>query len=157
MTERAALWTMLFIPTAAFAGDVPATQTGGFSILSSFLQMIASLAIIIGTILLIKYVLSRVSIGGIGGANRSGHIRIIETRFLAPKKSLILIEVGGEYVLLSNAGETLTLIKQIDMLEEIEVIEEIAPGTSPPTTPLARLRNRFCGFRSTSFSKKTGA
>lgn len=156
MTERAALWTVLIIPATAFGGDVPATQTGSFSILSSFLQMFASLAVIIGVILLIKYLLSRVSLGGVGGASRLGHIRIIETRFLAPKKSLILIEVGGEYLLLSNAGETLTLIKQIDMLEEIEIIEEIAPGASPPMTPFARFRNRFGGSRSDSFFKKTG-
>lgn len=157
MTERASLWTFIMVPATAFGGDVPATQSGGFSILSSFLQMIASLAVIIGAILLIKYVLSRVSIAGVGGANRPGHIRVIETRFISPKKSLVLIEVGGEYLLLSNAGETLTLIKQIDMLEEIEIIEEIAPGTSPPMTPFARFRNRFSGSRSVSLFKKTGA
>jgi len=36
----------------------------------------------------------------------------------------LLIEVGGEYLLLSSSDNRLSLIKQIDMLEEIEVIEE---------------------------------
>jgi flagellar protein FliO/FliZ len=56
------------------------------------------------------------------------YIRIIETRFLAPKKSLMLVEIGGEYLLLSSSGEGLQFIKQIDMLEEIEVIDSPALG-----------------------------
>ena len=43
---------------------------------------------------------------------------------LTPARALLLIEVGGEYLLLSSSDNRLSLIKQIDMLEEIEVIEE---------------------------------
>ena len=49
---------------------------------------------------------------------------MVESRFLAPKKSLMLVEVGGEYLLLGNCGDGVSLIKQVDMLEKIEVVEE---------------------------------
>jgi len=51
----------------------------------------------------------------------------------------LLVEVGGEYLLLSSSDAGLTLIKQIDMLEEIEIIEE-KPEQSSFATLLARLR-----------------
>jgi flagellar protein FliO/FliZ len=60
----------------------------------------------------------------VGHPLSSKHIRLVETRYLGPKKSLLLIEVGGEYLLLANSDSQISLIKQIDMLEEIEVIQE---------------------------------
>lgn len=69
----------------------------------------------------------------------SKYIRLVETRYLGPKKALLLIEVGGEYLLLSSSDSGISLIKQIDMLEDIEVIEE-KPEQSAFTTVLARLR-----------------
>jgi flagellar protein FliO/FliZ len=74
-------------------------------------------------ILLFYYAANKFLKNGLPVAGQqSKYIRIIETRYLAPKKSLHLIEVGGEYLLLSNSGENLQYIKQVDMLEEIEVL-----------------------------------
>jgi flagellar protein FliO/FliZ len=69
----------------------------------------------------------------------SKNIRLIETRYMGPKKALLLVEVGGEYLLLSSSDSGLTFIKQIDMLEEIEVIEESQEQSSFATL-LTRLR-----------------
>jgi flagellar protein FliO/FliZ len=54
----------------------------------------------------------------------------VETRYVTPKKSLLLVEVGGEYLLLSSSGDQLNLVKHINMLEEIEVLE--IPGEEKP-------------------------
>ncbi len=70
----------------------------------------------------------------------SKHIRLVETRYLGPKKALLLVEVSGEYLLLSSSDNQLGLIKRIDMLEEIEVIEE-KPEQSGFSAVLARLRH----------------
>jgi flagellar protein FliO/FliZ len=67
------------------------------------------------------------------------HIRLVETRYLGPKKALLLIEVGGEYLLLSSSDNGLTLIKQINLLEDIEVIEEKSEQSGFAAV-LARLR-----------------
>ena len=53
------------------------------------------------------------------------HIRVLEVRAMGPRKALILVEIAGEYLLLASSGEQLGLIKQINMLEEIEVVPEI--------------------------------
>jgi flagellar protein FliO/FliZ len=86
--------------------------------------MTAALAIVVGLILITRHFSGKLLKGLPVGKLSSRNIRLIETRYIAPKKNLILVEVGGEYLLLSNSGDNLTLIKQINMLEEIEIIEE---------------------------------
>lgn len=116
-------------PALACAEELPAGGGGNYSFLASFLQMIAALAIVIGLILVVYFAATRLMRGipALRPGNR--HIRLLEVRPMGPRKSLMLIEVGGEYLLLSNTEEHLSLIKQIEMLEEIEVVDE------PPQRP----------------------
>ncbi len=101
-------------------------EAGGFSLLSGSIQMLASLAVVVGIILVLHYLSKRWMKSNLVRKSIPKYIRIVENRFLAPKKSLLLIEVAGEYLLLSNCGDNLNLIKQIDMLEEIEVVGDMS-------------------------------
>jgi len=112
---------LLCIPVLACAEGSTGQE---FSFLSSFLQMMAALAIVVGLILVTWHFTGKLSKGIGGGRFAAKHIRLVETRYIAPKKSLLLVEVGGEYLLLSSSDDGLRLIKQIDMLEEIEVLDE---------------------------------
>jgi flagellar protein FliO/FliZ len=120
---------LLFLPVLVGAEELPASGGGNYSFFASFFQMIAALAIVIGLILVTYFAATRLMRGipALSSANR--HIRLLEVRSMGPRKSLMLIEVGGEYLLLSSTEEHLSLIKQIEMLEEIEVIDE------PPQRP----------------------
>jgi len=112
---------LLLLPSLACAEGNTSQE---FSFLSSLLQMFAALAIVIGLILLTRHFSGKIFKALPANRFVSKHIRLVETRYIAPKKSLLLVEVGGEYLLLSSSGENLTLIKQIDMLEEIEIVED---------------------------------
>lgn len=116
-------FTALFIlmPSLLHAEASPRQE---FSFLSSFLQMIAALAIVVGLILLTKHFSSRFLGSSLPPRTSSRHIRLVETRYIAPKKTVVLIEVGGEYLLLSNTEEHLTFIKKVNIIEDIEVIED---------------------------------
>lgn len=128
---------IIFIPSIASAADSSRQE---FSFLASFLQMIAALALVVGLILVVWHFSSKLMKGLPAGRQLlSKHIRIVETRYLGPKKALLLVEVGGEYLLLASSDSGLTLVKQIDMLEEIEVIEE-KHEQSRFATLLTRLR-----------------
>lgn len=125
-----------------FPSIVSAAEGAGqeFSFLASFLQMIAALALVVGLILITWHFSGKLMRGlPVGHQLLSKHIRLIETRYLGPKKSLMLVEVSGEYLLLSSSDTGLTFIKQIDMLEEIEIIEEKSEQSSFATL-LTRLR-----------------
>jgi flagellar protein FliO/FliZ len=120
--KGAAYALLLIIPSIASAADSSGYE---FSFLASFLQMIAALALVVGLILVTWHFSGKLMKGlPVGSPLNSKHIRLIETRYLGPKKSLLLVEVGGVYLLLSSSDSGLALIKQIDMLEDIEVIEE---------------------------------
>jgi flagellar protein FliO/FliZ len=120
--KRAASALFLFFPSITFAGTVPG---GEYSFIASLLQMIAALAMVVGLILVTWHFSGKLMRNlPVGHPLSSKHIRLVETRYLGPKKSLLLIEVGGEYLLLANSDSQISLIKQIDMLEEIEVIQE---------------------------------
>ena len=119
--------SLIFVFTGEALAQEP-SSFAGVTLLGSVLQMIAALAVVVGLILLFYYVSNRWLRGALPVGNSQKYIRIIETRFLAPKKSLVLVEVGGEYLLLASSGDGLQFIKQIDMLEEIEVIDSPVLG-----------------------------
>lgn len=114
---------------------------GGSELAGSVAQMVGSLFLVIGIILILYYLAGRfLKMPQGGGAFR--YIRVVETRHLAPKKSLVLVEVGGEYLLLSSSGEGVNFIKQVEMLEEIEVVDERGYATLIPV----QLRNKLKSF-----------
>lgn len=134
--KGAASALLLFLPSIALAADSSGQE---FSFLASFLQMIAALALVVGLILVTWHFSGKLMRGlPAGNPLQSKHIRLVETRYMGPKKALLLVEVGGEYLLLSSSDSGLALIKQIDMLEDIEVIEERAEQSS-----FANLLNRL--------------
>jgi flagellar protein FliO/FliZ len=137
--KRLALLVVLAVPGAAFAGD----QAGaaGFSLAGVIFQMLASLAIVVGVIFLFRHFANRFMGGGLGKRTVPRYIRVVESRFLAPKKSLMLVEVGGEYLLLGSTGDGISLIKQVDMLENIEVVEDLSPAAKPAFTLAEALRS----------------
>jgi flagellar protein FliO/FliZ len=120
---------LVLIPTVAVAVEGQISG-GSFGFLSSFFQMIAALLLVVGLILLAYYVSTRLmrKLPALRPGNQ--HIRLLEVRAMGPRKSLILIEVSGEYLLLASSGDQLNLIKQIEMLEEIEILEEPDPRPS---------------------------
>ena len=122
---------------ALLSASVPATacaagqgSAGGFSFVAGFFQMLASLAVVIGAVIVTQKLIKRLMGGGLVKRTAPSYIRVVENRFIAPKKSLMLVEVGGEYLLLSSTDTGLNLVKQIDMIESIEVVDDGGTGIS---------------------------
>lgn len=111
---------LLILPSQACADGILVQE---HSFISSFVQMIAALSIVIGLILVTRHFSEKLLQGGGADRSVSRHIRLVETRAIAPKRSLVLIEVGGEYLLLASTENGLSLLKQVEVFEEIEVLE----------------------------------
>ncbi len=138
-------------PVSALAAESRA-DAGGFSFVSSAVQMAASLAAVIGVILVFHYLAGKWFKGSNQGSTRKGYIRLVENRFLAPKKALLLVEVSGEYMLLSSCGDNISFIKQIEMIEEVEVI-----GEATNISFLNALQDRLNGLASRIPAAGSGA
>ena len=125
MKVAAATLFFFCLPTLVCAEGTNSSQ--GFSFFSSFLQMIAALTVVVGLILITRHFSTKIMGGAASSRFSSKHIRLVETRYIAPKKSLFLVEVGGAYLLLACSEDSLVFIKQVDIIEDIEVLE--GPGT----------------------------
>jgi flagellar protein FliO/FliZ len=81
------------------------------SLLSSGFRMLWGLFVVLGIILII-YGLMRKRLSFVQ-SNSKAKIKIIEIRHLMPKKSLCLVEVGGQKFLLGLGNENITLLSAI--------------------------------------------
>ena len=139
----------LALPAAAGA-------SGGPELAGSLAQMVGSLILVIGIILILYYLAGRFLKVPQGTPFR--YIRVVETRHLAPKKSLVLVEVAGEYLLLSNSGDGVSFIKKVDMVEEIEVVDERGYATLIPAGLVQKLKGMASpsGVADLCLQKKSG-
>jgi flagellar protein FliO/FliZ len=112
----------LLLPPFLLAPGYALAAGEGPDFAGSLAQMVSSLILVVGIILILYWVAGKFLKGPQGKVAR--YIRVVETKHLAPKKALLLVEVGGEYLLLSSGEEGVSLIKQVPMVEEIEVVEE---------------------------------
>lgn len=123
---RGAVTALLLLPPSlACAEGFPDRE---YSFLSSFIQMIAALSLVIGLILLTRHFSGKLLKSGATGRFGATHIRLVETRALSPKNSLVLVEVGGEYLLLASTESGVRLLKQVELFEEIEVVDDDGRG-----------------------------
>ena len=109
---------LILLPSIAQAAGENGNQ--GISMGGAVLQMLASLAVVVGVIYLFYYAMNRWFKGFSLGRGRSGLIRVVETRHLAPKCSLMIVEVAGEYLLLGNGSEGIRLIKTLETGDDLE-------------------------------------
>ena len=89
----------------------------------SGLKMISMFAVVLGLMFLIffgfkKYVLKNTAFGG---GNKL--VNVLGTWFLGPKKSIALVEVAGEVLVLGMSQENITLLSSIIDEEKIEEIK----------------------------------
>ncbi|WP_437884253.1 flagellar biosynthetic protein FliO [Pseudomonas sp. LRF_L74] len=106
---RRLLILFLILPALAMAaeGEVakPASPVANSDIASQLLQMLFGLALVIGLILLMAWLMRRVQrVGPRGGQV----IKLVATQALGPRDRLVLVQVGGEQVLLGLTSGRIT-------------------------------------------------
>jgi flagellar biosynthetic protein FliO len=85
--------------------------------------MAGSLVLIIGLILVFVYLLKRYHIGPLS-SNRSPVFKLLGTLSLAPKRSIALVEINKQWLVLGVGTERVNLLSKMDRPEEEEVPED---------------------------------
>ena len=149
----------LFVPAVASASNAKGSEGGSMAF--AVLQMLASLAVVIGVIYLLYYLSTRWFGGFAAMKGRTGRIKIIETRYLAPKRSLMIVKVAGEYLLLGSGNEGVQLLKKLECGEGLETEREASPATPSPELFrqklddfLGKMRSRVADMKHSDFSIK---
>lgn len=94
--------------------DTSASSPGMFYLT---IKMFSVLAVVIGIMLLCLNLLKKYGPRGNMLFSDKKFIKVIETHYFDPKKSMVLVKVASEYLLLGISPNDIRFIKNIDMAE----------------------------------------
>ncbi|MCB2184858.1 MAG: flagellar biosynthetic protein FliO [Deltaproteobacteria bacterium] len=108
----------------------PSPLTGG-DLTAMMVKMVAALALVLGLMLGLYWVLRRfVPGGGGGGSLAAGGLRQVGRLALGPKKSLVLVEMGSRILVLGVGEQEINLLYSVDDPEEVARLAAPRPGFS---------------------------
>ena len=87
-------------------------KTGGGNAVNNFARFVTLLLIFI-LVLAVTYYTPRFVAKGQKGLARSGNMELLESLQLGPGKCLLLVRVGGHYLVLASGKEQLSLITEL--------------------------------------------
>jgi flagellar biosynthetic protein FliO len=142
--------TLVFAGPAAAAETTPVDTTplpesvtgGGSDAVSTtsgagaISRMVVGLGIVLVVIFGVYWLLKRVY-GGRSGARIGEGLDVVATVGLGPNRTLQLVRIGDEYVLVGVAGEAVTSIRNWNVEESRRLEASLLPGPQPvqPVTP----------------------
>jgi flagellar protein FliO/FliZ len=93
-------------------------------ILAFVMKMISALAVVMGLMMAAAYVFKKVFRQGGSGPADENMIRILSTRFLGPKSSVMVMEVAGYMMVVGVTPQQMTLLATISDQETMDRIRE---------------------------------
>ena len=93
----------------------------------AFMKMIGALLFVLGLILLLIYFLKKFRLKTFALAPDS-RMHLIGTLSLAPKRSLALVEIMDQWILIGVGAENLTLISKLERPEESHAVAGTVAG-----------------------------
>lgn len=98
-------------------------RDGGPDLLSASFKMFYTLALVLGILFLVFHLFKKyVWKNGVFGSE-SKPIKVLSTGFLGPKKSIALVEVAGEILVLGIANDNISLLANVEDPEQIDLIK----------------------------------
>jgi len=111
--------------------------------LSITLQMLTALAIVVGGLLVVFYLMKRFSKRDAGGANNA-LIRVVANQYIGVKKNIALVEVPGTVLVVGITSDRISLLTKIEDQSVLDGIKENAPRLAPSFAEhLQRLTTRI--------------
>ena len=98
--------------------------------LSTTLQMLTALAIVLGGLLVVFYLLKRFLRRDAGGPGNP-LIRVIASQYIGVKKNIALVEVPGTVLVLGISTDKISLLTKIEDQSVLDGIKEKTPRLTP--------------------------
>lgn len=125
------------------------------SLVSSFLKMIFALAIVMGLLIGVMYVMKNFMQRQSSSPNHQGLINVLSSKYLGPKSSIVLIEIADQIIVVGISGQQMTPLARID---DPLIVEEMKGRQSQSSmSPFAGDKiAKILSWRSLSGNRKTG-
>lgn len=95
------------------------------SVASSFISMIFALAVILGLLFAAVYFLKRFLPRSAPGMADNSAIKIIASRYLGPKSSIMIVDIVGKAVVIGVSAENVSFITELSSDEALEKLKTI--------------------------------
>ncbi|MBW2307931.1 MAG: flagellar biosynthetic protein FliO [Deltaproteobacteria bacterium] len=115
--------------------------------LGSITRMVSSLAIVIGTILLVTVLFRRLTACGTPLGNKFKLIRTITSMPISPKKSIAMVDVAGEIIVIGITSQQISMLYKIESDEALGRIHAI----ETPKETVKSFREHLEGLMSRRF------
>lgn len=124
----AGLFSLLACPVILLAADQLTGNQETISLTAAIFKTLGSLIIVLGLMFLLLFWIRKAGLAR-GGAGRESLITVLDSRMLAPKKQVCLLEVAGSYLLIGLSEQ------QITMLATLEANDQLKNGAYSPENP----------------------
>ncbi len=119
---------------------------GGVDFFSSLVTMVSALAVVLGIMIAAMYFLKKFIKGGGAGIDDGKFIKIISTRYIGPKCSIMLMDVLSNIIVVGIANNQITMLTTISDPKSLEHLKEVEIGKKGPVSVfdnLALYRNKL--------------
>jgi flagellar protein FliO/FliZ len=112
-------------------------------VVSSALQMLMALGIVLGGLLVVFYLFKRHLKRDVGGTHKQ-LIRVIASQYIGIKKNIALVEVPGTILVVGISNDKISLLAKIEDKAILESLRQEAAGITPSFSEhMQRLTTRF--------------
>ena len=146
LSANSALWA---VPAPTWAAEADKALSETATLVSAIFKVMGSLALVVALMLILLYLIKKSGLSQ--GANRAGSlIKIMETRMVAPKKYIAIVEISGKYLAVGITDHNINMLTELDgsIKEQITVAGQ---SSAAPATTFAGVLSRAL----TSFKFKT--
>jgi flagellar biosynthetic protein FliO len=103
---------------------------GTFDFLASLLKMISALAVVLGVMLAGLWAVRKFMKQAGTGVDDGQKIRVLSTRYLGPKSSIMLLDVLGSVIVVGVTGSQISMLTTITDEESLERLRSSRLGDS---------------------------
>ena len=97
---------------------------------SAVIRMVSVLAIVLGILFVLVYVLKKINFPRKTGAGDTRCLEIVETLYLGPKKSISLIKAGSEFLVIGFMQNQMTFLSKTQLAVNSDAVHNAAGESS---------------------------
>ncbi|MBU0484020.1 MAG: flagellar biosynthetic protein FliO [Proteobacteria bacterium] len=108
------------------------------SLFGAIMKVTGALAIVVGLMMLVIWLIKKAGLGQ-GSSQHGSLISILDTRMIAPKKYVAVLDIAGEFVVVGITDQNINLLSKLD---KITLPEKPAEKTGAKTASFSGLLDR---------------
>jgi len=113
------------------------------SFLPSLVKMLFALALVLGLMIGAMYFIKKILHANAPEMDRGSMIRILASRYLGPKNSILVVDIAGELIVVGLSNSQMTMLTTISDKEALDMLRNIKNSDNISSLPLSQQLARY--------------